>query len=84
MSEELGGEGRSERGTIRGVWLDIDEAAEYLRRSKRTVYKLCAESQLAYHDAAGMRWFSPEDLDAFIANSRVAAFHENARRRARA
>ena len=62
-------------------YLDIDMAGLYLRCSKRTIYKLCALRKLAYHEAAGVRWFLKEDLDEYIASGRVGVY--GGRRRSR-
>ena len=62
-------------------WLDIDQAAAYLRTSRRTVYKLCALSKLAYHVRVGVRWFTKDDLDDYIASGRVDIYGGARRRR---
>lgn len=62
-------------------WLDIDEAAAYLRTSKRTVYKLCALYKLVYYVTTGVRWFTKEDLDAYIASGRVDIYGRGRRGR---
>ncbi|MBI4322503.1 MAG: helix-turn-helix domain-containing protein [Chloroflexi bacterium] len=43
----------------------IDEAAEYLRLSKRTIYRLCQEGELVGHRTSrrGCWRFRKEDLD---------------------
>lgn len=55
-------------------YLDIESAGSYLSCSKRTIYKLCALRKLAYHEAAGLRWFLKEDLDEYIASGRVDVY----------
>jgi len=62
-------------------WLDIDQAAAYLRTSKRTVYKLCALYKLVYYVTTGVRWFTKDDLDAYIASGRVDIYGRGRRRR---
>ena len=50
------------------IWFTVDEAAKYLRVSKRTIYKLVKESQLAPYKVgrAGHRRFRQEDIDAVM------------------
>lgn len=50
---------------IQQEWFTVDEAAEYLRVSRRTIYKLCEESQLVVHRTGnrGHRRFHKKDLD---------------------
>ena len=62
-------------------WLDIDQAAAYLRTSKRTVYKLCALYKLVYYVTSGVRWFTKDDLDAYIASGRVDIYGRGRRGR---
>ena len=46
-------------------WFTVEEAAEYLRVSRRTIYKLCEEGQLVGYRTGnrGHRRFRREDLD---------------------
>lgn len=46
-------------------WLTVDEAAEYLRVAKRTIYKLCKDAYLAAYRTGnrGHLRFRKEDLD---------------------
>lgn len=46
-------------------WFTVDEAAEYLRLSKRTIYKLCQDGYLVGYRAGrrGHRRFRKEELD---------------------
>ena len=46
-------------------WFTVDEAAEYLRVSKRTIYRLCQEGELVgYRTSKRGYWrFRKEDLD---------------------
>ncbi len=46
-------------------WLTVEEAAEYLRVSKRTIYRLCQEGELVgYRTSKRGYWrFRKEDLD---------------------
>lgn len=46
-------------------WFTVDEAAEYLRVSKRTIYRLCQEGGLVgYRTSKRGYWrFRKEDLD---------------------
>jgi len=50
---------------VRQEWLTVDEAAEYLRASRRTIYKLCEDGQLVSYRTGerGHRRFRKEDLD---------------------
>ena len=49
-------------------WLTLDEAAAYLKVSKPTVYRLCAEGHLPFYKLAGTgaRRFKRSDLDALM------------------
>ena len=53
---------------IQQEWFTVDEAAEYLRVSRRSIYKLCQEGDLeAYRTAdSGHRRFRKEDLDSVM------------------
>lgn len=62
-------------------WLDVDEAAAYLRVKRRTIYKLCAEFKLVYHECAGGRVFTKADLDTYVSCGRVDVFVGRKRRR---
>jgi excisionase family DNA binding protein len=46
-------------------WFTVDEAAGYLRVSRRTIYKLCADGYLLGHRSSprGHRRFRKEELD---------------------
>ena len=50
---------------IQQEWFTVSEAAEYLRVSKRTIYKLCEEGILAGHRTSkrGHWRFRKEELD---------------------
>lgn len=50
---------------IQQEWFTVDEAAEYLRVSKRTIYRLCREGGLVgYRTSKRGYWrFRKEDLD---------------------
>jgi excisionase family DNA binding protein len=50
---------------IQQEWFTVDEAAEYLRVSKRTIYKLCEEGCLAGYRSGhrSHRRFRKEELD---------------------
>lgn len=52
-------------GTPKQEWYTIDEAANYLRVSKRTIYQLLKEGQLVSYRVgkSGHRRFKREDLD---------------------
>lgn len=62
-------------------WLDIDQAAAYLRVKRRTIYKLCAELKLVYHESAGGRAFTKADLDEYIQSGRVDIYATRRRKR---
>ena len=49
-------------------WYTVDEAAQYLRVSRRTIYQLVKEKQLAPYKVgkAGHRRFKQEDIDAVM------------------
>lgn len=50
---------------IQREWFTVDEAAEYLRISRRTIYKLCEEGTLVGHRTSkrGHWRFRKEELD---------------------
>ncbi|MCL0073161.1 helix-turn-helix domain-containing protein [Dehalococcoidia bacterium] len=50
---------------IEQEWFTVDEAAEYLRLSKRTIYKLCEEGRLVGYRTGNRRHrrFRREELD---------------------
>ncbi len=50
---------------IQQEWFTVDEAGEYLRVSKRTIYKLCKEGHLVGYRTGnrGHRRFRKEELD---------------------
>ena len=50
------------------VWLTLDEAAAYLKVSKPTIYRFCAEGCLPFYKLAGtgQRRFKYADLDALL------------------
>lgn len=50
---------------IQQEWFTVDEAAQYLRISRRTIYKLCEEGVLVGHRTSkrGHWRFRKEDLD---------------------
>jgi excisionase family DNA binding protein len=49
-------------------WLTLEEAAAYLKVSKPTIYRFCAEGCLPFYKLAGtgQRRFKPMDLDALL------------------
>lgn len=56
---------------IRQEWFTVDEAAEYLRVSKRTIYRLCHDGELmGYRTSRRGYWrFRKEDLDKALKKS---------------
>jgi len=50
------------------IWYTVDEAAQYLRVSRRTIYQLVKEMQLAPYKVgrAGHRRFKQEDIDSVM------------------
>lgn len=62
-------------------WLSVEQAAAYLRVSRRTIYKLCAEFKLVYHESAGGRVFTKADLDNYIESGRVEIYATRRRKR---
>lgn len=50
---------------IQQEWFKVEEAAEYLRVSKRTIYKLCQDGHLVGYRTSGRghRRFRREELD---------------------
>lgn len=62
------------RQTTSQIWYTVDEAAQYLRVSRRTIYKLVKEMQLAPYKVgpAGHRRFKQEDVDAVMRKEQVA------------
>lgn len=56
------------RQTQTQKWYTVDEAAQYLRVSRRTIYQLVKEMQLAPYKVgrAGHRRFRQEDIDAVM------------------
>lgn len=53
-------------------WLTLGEAAAYLKVSKPTIYRLCAEGRLPFYKLAGTgaRRFKMDDLDALLVRGR--------------
>lgn len=49
-------------------WLTLDEAAKYLKVSKPSIYRFCAEGRLPFFKLAGTgaRRFKRSDLDALL------------------
>ena len=49
-------------------WLTLDEAAGYLKVSKPSIYRYCAEGKLGFYKLAGTgaRRFKAADLDALL------------------
>ena len=49
-------------------WLTLDEAAKYLKVSKPSIYRFCAEGRLPFYKLAGTgaRRFKRSDLDALL------------------
>ena len=49
-------------------WLTLDEAAAYLKVSKPSIYRFCAEGRLPFFKLAGTgaRRFRRSDLDALL------------------
>ncbi len=54
-------------------WLDQDEAADYLRKSRRWVRRAIAERALPFSRSGRTVVFHVEDLDAYLRGSRVEA-----------
>ena len=56
---------------IQQEWFTVDEAAEYLRVSKRTIYRLCQDGELmGYRTSRRGYWrFRKEDLDKALKKS---------------
>ncbi len=54
-------------------WLDEDEAADYLRKSRRWVRRAVAERTLPFHRSGRTIVFHVEDLDAYLRGNRVEA-----------
>ena len=63
---------------IQQEWFTVDEAAEYLRVSKRTIYKLCQDGYLAGYRAGrrGHRRFRKEELDRLMERDMPGNDHE--------
>jgi len=59
-------------------WFTVDEAAEYLRLSKRTIYKLCQDGYLVGYRAGrrGHRRFRKEELDKLMERDMPGNHHE--------
>ena len=56
-------------------WLTLDEAAKYLKVSKPSIYRFCAEGRLPFFKLAGTgaRRFKRSDLDALLEPGHVGA-----------
>jgi excisionase family DNA binding protein len=54
-------------------WLTLDEAAAYLKVSKPSIYRFCAEGRLPFFKLAGTgaRRFRRSDLDALLEPGRA-------------
>ena len=59
-------------------WFTVEEAAEYLRLSKRTIYKLCQDGYLVGYRAGrrGHRRFRKEELDKLMERDMPGNDHE--------
>jgi len=59
--------------TVDDAWLTLDEAAAYLKVSKPSVYRFCAEGRLRFFKLAGTggRRFRRTDLDALLEPGRA-------------
>jgi excisionase family DNA binding protein len=57
----------------RSPWLTPDEAAEYIRRKRTTIYKLISERQIASHHPDGSTLLHVDDLDKWVSKSRREA-----------
>ena len=57
------------------AWLTLDEAAKYLKVSKPSIYRFCAEGRLPFFKLAGTgaRRFKRADLDALLEPGRARA-----------
>lgn len=47
-------------------WMTVAEAAEYLRRSRVTVYRLMETGRLRSYKTGGTRTIAREDVDRYI------------------
>lgn len=56
---------------IESKYLDVKSAGQYLGLSERFVRRLVAERRIAYHKAGARVMFAREDLDAYMAASRI-------------
>ncbi|MGH9068615.1 MAG: helix-turn-helix domain-containing protein [Acidimicrobiales bacterium] len=63
-------------------WLILDEAAAYLRCSRRRMQRLMADGRLAYVRDGRRPLFLRTDLDAYLAGQRVDLDRRKAARRA--
>jgi len=63
---------------IQQEWFTVDEAAEYLRVSRRTIYKLCEERQLVGYRTGkrGHRRFRRKELDKVMKRGIPESEHE--------
>jgi excisionase family DNA binding protein len=63
---------------IQQEWFTVEEAAEYLRVSKRTIYKLCQDGYLVGYRAGrrGHRRFRKEELDKLMERDVLGNDHE--------
>lgn len=57
-------------------YLTLKEAAEYLRMSYQTLYRLTRNNQISIHKPAGKVLFTISDLDNYMAKGRVASKYE--------
>ena len=60
-------------------WLNVTEAAAYLRVSRQTLYNLMEAGELPYYTVKGLRGrrIKKEDLDALIKRSDESQQHED-------
>lgn len=58
---------------IQQKWLTVEEAAKYLRVSKRTIYQLCKEGRLISYRSGNRRHrrFQKADLDKVLQKDRT-------------
>lgn len=53
-------------------WLTLEEAAEYLKMGKSTVYKFAREGRLPAHKAASAWRFDAAELDDWLKSGKLA------------
>lgn len=52
-------------------YMDIDEAAAYIKKKKATIYQLTHKKQIPHIKSGGGLLFDPEDLDKWLAGQKV-------------